>query len=41
MVLNERFEKGAFARQPLNDRLQTFRVQPPDAAQNLVKKTGF
>ena len=43
-VLNrveQRFEKTAFARQPLDDRLQTFRVQPPDAAKHFVEKTGF
>ena len=35
------FEKAALAREPLDDRLQAFRVQPPDAAKHLVEKTGF
>ena len=43
-VLNgveQRFEKTAFAREPLDDGLQPFRVQPPDAAKHFVEKTGF
>ena len=43
-VLNrveQRFKKTAFAREPLDDRLQTFRVQPPNAAKHFVEKTGF
>ena len=39
--VEQRFEKTAFAREPLDDRLQTFRVQPPDAAKHFVEKTGF
>ena len=39
--IEQRFEKTAFARQPLDDRLQAFRVQPPDAAKHFVEKTGF
>ena len=27
--------------QTLDDRLQPFRVQPPDAAEHLVEKAGF
>jgi len=43
-VLNgveQRFKKTAFAREPLDDALQPFCVQPPDAAKHLVEKTGF
>ena len=39
--VEQRFEKTAFARQPLDDGLQAFRVQPPDAAKHFVEKTGF
>ena len=39
--VEQRFEKSAFAREPLDDGLQSFRVQPPDAAKHFVKKTGF
>ena len=39
--VEQRFEKAALARQPLHDGLQAFRVEPPDAAENLVEKTGF
>ena len=39
--VEQRFEKTALAREPLDDCLQTFRVQPPDAAKHFVKKTGF
>ena len=35
------FQKAAFARQTLHDRLQTFLVQATDAPENLVEKTGF
>ena len=39
--VEQRFEKAALAREPLDDRLQTLRVQPPDAAKHFVEKTGF
>ena len=39
--VEQRFEKTALARQPLDDGLQPFRVQPPDAAKHFVEKTGF
>ena len=39
--VEERFEEAALPRQPLDDSLQTFRVQPPDAAKHFVEKTGF
>jgi hypothetical protein len=39
--VEQRFKKTALPRQPLDDSLQTFRVQPPDAAKHLVEKTGF
>ncbi len=35
------FEEAALASKPLDDRLQTFRVQPPDTAKHFVEKTGF
>jgi len=35
------FEKTAFAREPLDDGLQPFRVQPSDTAKHFVEKTGF
>ena len=35
------FEKAAFAGQPLDHGLQTFCVQPADAAKHFIKKTGF
>ena len=35
------FEKTAFLGEPLDDSLQTFRVQPSDAAKHFVEKTGF
>src|SRR6185369_7749384 len=39
--IEERFEETAFTREALDDRLQTFGVEPPDPAQNLVEKIGF
>ncbi len=39
--VEQRFEKAAFACKPLDDRLQTLRVQPSDAAKHFVEKTGF
>ena len=39
--IEERFEKAALAREPLDDGLEAFRVQPPDAAKHFVEKTGF
>lgn len=39
--VEQRFEKAAFAREPLDDRLQAFCVQPSDAAQHFIEKTGF
>ena len=35
------FEKTPLPGNPLDDRLQSFRVQPPDAAKHFVEKTGF
>ena len=39
--IEQGFEKTAFAREPLDDGLQPFGIQPPDAAQHFVEKTGF
>ena len=35
------FQEAALARQPLDDGLQAFLVEPADAAEDLVEKTGF
>jgi hypothetical protein len=38
-VLNgvkQRLKKTPFAREPLDDRLQTFGIEPPNAAKHLV-----
>ena len=34
--VEQRFEKAAFARESLDDRLQAFGIQPPDAAKHFV-----
>ena len=39
--VEERFKKGAFAREPLDDGLQTLVVEPPDAVENFVEEGGF
>ena len=39
--VEKRFKKTAFAREPLNDSLQPFRVEPSNTAKHFVKKTGF
>ena len=43
-VLNgvkQRLKERTLAREPLNHRLQSLLVEPPDAPENLVEKTGF
>ena len=35
------FEKAALPREPLDDGLQTLRIQPTDATKHFVEKTGF
>ena len=39
--VEEGFEKTALSRQALDDRLQSFGVDAPDAPENLVEETGF
>jgi hypothetical protein len=39
--VEQSFKKTTLPREPLDDSLQTFRVQPSDAAKHFVKKTGF
>src|SRR5258706_6866387 len=39
--VEQRLQQTALACEPLDDRLQPFRVQPPDAAKDFVEKTGF
>ena len=39
--IEQRLQKTPLARQPVHHRLQPFRIQPRDAAQHFVEKTGF
>jgi len=39
--VEERFQETPLARQPLDDGLQTFGVEPSNAAQDFVEETGF
>src|SRR5258707_679406 len=39
--VEQRLQETALAGQPLHNRLQSFRIQPPNAPKYLVKKTGF
>ena len=39
--VEERFQKAAFPREPLDDGLQPFGIQRAEAAEHLVEKTGF
>ena len=39
--VEERFQQRPLASEPLDHCLQTFGIQPSDAAQNLVEKIGF
>ena len=39
--VEQRFQKTPLARQPLNDGLQTFGIEPANAPEHLVEKAGF
>jgi hypothetical protein len=39
--IEQGFEETPFAREAAHDSLETLRIEPPDAAQDFIKETGF